>query len=253
MTILNRHQDATGDARLNAVAPYITSKFSRFVSDVALQRILGQDRIAFNFDEIMNEGKILLLNLGKGRFGSNVSALIANQVVSRFKLAARGAAGFFLYVDECHNLPPGNFTELLAEVRKYRLGLILATQYMSQLKGEDGDRKSGRLMDAIMGNVGTMVMFRVGFEDAGYLAPALYPVFPASDIAGLPNWSGYLRMQPGGATVPPFSFNSFLDKAVFNDKVAKRVRDLSRKTYACTAKEADDQISWRRIVWKKKK
>ena len=258
---LKQAQDATGDVRLDAMAPYITSKLSRFVSDVALQRILGQDRIAFNFDEIMNDGKILLMNLGKGRFGSHVSALIANQVVSRFKLAAmkRGAMrpeerrDFFLYVDECHNLPPGNFTELLAEARKYRLGLILATQYMSQLKGDEGDRKSGSLMEAIMGNVGTMAMFRVGFEDAGYLAPALYPVFSANDIVGLPNWSGYLRMQPGGASVPPFSFNSFLDKAVFNEKVAKRVRDLSRKTYACTAEEADDQIARRRIVWKKKK
>jgi hypothetical protein len=132
---------AGGDARLDNVTPYINSKLNRFVNDTTLQLIIGQERTAFDFEDIINSGKILLVKLGKGRFGPVTRALITNQLVSRFKLAAmkRGEMEydqrrhFMLYVDEAGSLPSENFMELLAEARKYRLGLVLGTPYTGQL------------------------------------------------------------------------------------------------------------------------
>ena len=211
-----------GDASLKNLSPYITSKFSRFSSDVSLRRILGQERTTFDVERILAEGRILLINLAKGRFGANVSALLANQIVSRFKLAAmkRGdlppeqRTPYYLYVDECHNLPGDNFMELLAEARKYGLGLVLATQYASQLKSSAG--AGNNLLSAIVGNVGTTVIFRLGQEDAAQIGQILYPQFNAQDILGLPKWNGYTRMQFRGNAVAPFSFATIKDRAVFD-------------------------------------
>jgi hypothetical protein len=196
---LEQVEKAGGEAALANVTPYITSKFTRFTQDSTIKRIIGQEEITVDFETVMNSGKILLMNLGKGRLGSTVSALIANQVVARFKQAAmkpgdmEAAArrDFFLSVDECHNLPAGSFSELLAEARKYRLGLILATQYTAQLKKTAGNELSGNLLEAITGNVGTILVFRVGSADAKIMAPLLQPSFSKEDIIGLPNWHGY--------------------------------------------------------------
>ncbi len=246
-----------GDASLANLSPYITSKFSRFVHDTRLTRILGQERTSFDFDEIINERKILLVNLGKGRFGPYASALLANQLVSRFKLAAmkRGETPpekrkeFFLYVDECHNLPGENFCELLSEARKFGMGLVLATQYTAQLKApRDGNMD---LLSAILGNVGTILIFRLGHEDAISMAPALYPVFSSVDIAGLANWQGYARMQINGEATPPFSFRTRKDPSSYKKTTARRIRSISNRKYGCRASTIDAQIRRRRSTWKK--
>ena len=248
---------AGGDAALANVTPYITSKLTRFTQDSTIQRIVGQEEISIDFEEVMNSGKILLMNLGKGRFGSTISSLMANQVVARFKHAAmkRGEMrpeqrqDFFLYVDECHNLPAGSFSELLSEARKYRLGLILATQYAAQLKKEAGHQLSGNLFEAITGNVGTILIFRVGNIDAETMAPVLYPSFSKEDIIGLPNWHGYSRLQPGGQSVPPCSFAGIKDDQPFNLRTANRMRKFSREQYGTDAREVDLQIQKRRLLW----
>jgi len=216
--------------------------------------ILGQDESALNFEEIMNQGKILLVKLGKGRFGSSVSALLANQLVAHFKHAAmrRGEIppdqrrDFFLYVDECHYLA-SNFTDLLSEARKYRMGLVLATQYATQLKGE---HPRNDLLSAIWGNVGCLTVFRLGQEDARLLSQSLYPYFNAMDIIGLPNWQGYCKLQIRNETVAPFSFESDIDKTTYNPKVARKVRDLSRHIYGCNVETIKKQIEYRRNIWK---
>jgi len=246
-----------GDASLANLSPYITSKFSRFVHDTRLTRILGQERTSFDFDEIMNERKILLVNLGKGRFGPYASALLANQLVTRFKLAAmkRGEIPpekrkeFFLYVDECHNLPSENFCELLSEARKFGMGLVLATQYTAQLKAAKHGNMD--LLSAILGNVGTILIFRLGHEDAISMAPALYPIFSSVDITGLANWHGYARMQINGDATPPFSFKTRKDPSSYKKTTARRIRTLSNRKYGCRASTIDAQIRRRRTVWKK--
>lgn len=249
-------ENTGGDASLKNLSPYITSKFSRFINDRTLKRIIGQAKTSFDFEKIMNEEKIFLVKLGKGRFGSIVSALIANQLVSRFKMAAmkRGEMPeyerkpFFLYVDEAHNLPGENFTELLAEARKYKMGLILATQYAAQLKDTSNPKKN--LLSAIIGNVGTILTFRLGYEDAEDMAPAFYPHFKTHDIIGLPNWQGYARMQLNNEATQPFSFISRKDDTVYDKGVAEKIKNLSRLKYGTEAVLVDAEIQKKRTAMK---
>jgi hypothetical protein len=246
-----------GEASLQNLSPYITSKLSRFSNDTTLKRIVGQQKTSFDFDEIMNQGKIFLVKLGKGRFGSTVSALIANQLVARFKMAAmkRGEMRpedrkeFYIYLDEAHHLPSENFIELVSEARKYRLGLVLATQYTSQISGDFPSKNS--LLSAIVGNVGTFLVFRLGHEDAGVIGETLQPYFSARDIVGLPNWQGYARMQLGNEATPPFSFRTIKDETPYNEDLAQKIKDLSRNNFGTDCKVVDEQILCRRSIWKK--
>jgi DNA helicase HerA-like ATPase len=247
---------AGGDVRLENVSPYVTSKFGRFISDTTLKRIIGQQKSSLDFEDIMESGKILLVKLAKGRFGSQVSALLANMLVARFKFAAmkRGEMRkedrreFYLYVDEAHNLPHDNFTELLAEARKYRLGLTLATQYCSQLGNVQG--RGNDLLSAIFGNVGTMVVFRTGSGDAELLAKGFTPYFSMLDIVGLPNYHGYARMNLNAEAPLPFSFRTFRDVSETNPELGARVRTLSRLKFGTDVCIVDAEIAGRRATWK---
>ena len=238
----------TGEGGLNNVSPYITSKFSRFTSDTRLKRIIGQSHSSLNFESIMNDGKVLLMKLGRGRFGQTVSALIANQIVSRFKLAAmkRGdiPAGkrreFYLYVDECQTLPPENFMELLSEARKYRMGIILATQYTAQLTEGTGGVNS--LLSAIIGNVGSMLIFRMGQLDAELMEQVLKPVLSRQDITGLPNFQGYARIQLSNETLLPFSFRTVKDGVSYDSRKARNIMKQSSARYGMDCKDIDQQI-----------
>ena len=246
-----------GEGSLQNLSPYITSKLSRFSNDTTLKRIVGQQKTSFDFEEIMNQGKIFLVKLGKGRFGSTVSALIANQLVARFKMAAmkRGdmrpenRKEFYLYVDEAHNLPSENFMELLSEARKYRLGLILATQYTAQIAGDLPTRNN--LLSAIVGNVGTFLVFRLGHEDASVIGATLEPYFSARDIIVLPNWQGYASMQLGNEATPPFSFRTFKDETPYSEQLALKIKSLSRNKFGTDCKVVDEQILRRHSIWKK--
>jgi len=246
-----------GETSLENLSSYITSKFSRFTYDSTLKRIVGQEKTSFDFDEIMNKGKVFLVKLGKGRFGANVSALLANQIMARFKLAAmkrgdmrpKDRRDFFLYLDECHNLPSENIVELLSEARKFRMGLILATQYTAQLAEEDN--KGSNLLSAILGNVGTTLIFRLGYEDALRLSPTLRPYFTSLDIIGLPNWHGYSRLQKGQESIPAFSFRTYKDKSLFSEELSDHIRNMSRLKYGTDQNVVDAQIQHRRSSWKK--
>ena len=250
-------EDAMGDCSLASITPYITAKFSRFSQDTILRRIFGQEKTSIDFDEVLAQGRIVLVSLGKGRFGNVTSALLANMLVSRFKLAAMKRAllkpskrrPFFLYIDEAHNLPAENFMELLSEARKYRLGLVLATQYAAQLT-HSCQGSQDNLLSAILGNVGQTVIFRVGQEDAIRMAPALTPYFSSNDIIGLPNWHGYARMQLNNETVAPFSFKTLRSDLTYHAGVAEGIKNFSRLKYGRPAATIDESISRRRKVWR---
>ena len=256
LDFLSELERCGGEGQIDNLSPYITSKFSRFTNDTTLRHIIGQERTSFSFDEIMNTGKIFLVNLAKGRFGSTVSALLANQLVSRFRNAAmkRGEMrpdqrrDFYLYVDECHHLPAETFTELLSEARKFGLSLTLATQFTGQIAGEN---QKSNLLSAIHGNVGTLTIFRLGSEDARVMSPALVPYFSELDIIGLPNWEGYARLQPGGAAVPPFSFRTLKDETPYDAKTAETVRSLSKMKYGRDVHAVRKKILERRHIWEK--
>ena len=253
---LKQAERASGDVSMNRVAPYIISKFARF-QDATLKRIIGQSRTTFNIEEIMNTGKIFLIKLGKGRFGGVTSALLANMIVSRIKLAAmkRGELSpskrreFFIYIDEAHNLPAENFMELLSEARKYRLGLVLATQYAAQLtKSSVGTRDN--LLSALLGNVGQTIVFRLGQEDAKKMAASFEPSFAEQDIIALPNWHGYVRMQQKNNALSPFSIKTSVNKTPYHSGTADKIKTLSRLKYGMDSSVVDQAILQRRSVWK---
>jgi hypothetical protein len=221
-----------------------------------LQNIIGQVKSGFDIDEIVNGGKIFLVRLGKGRFGSHVSALLVNSLVSRFKLAImkRGMLppaerkDFFLYVDEAHNLPGENFSELLSEARKFRMSLVLATQYCAQLGGKPSAQGNpgGDLLSAIIGNVGTTVVYRLGTEDARVMSPLFYPYFSSLDIVGLPNFNGYARVLLDAETRPPFSFRADRNRFTRDGEHATRLRFHSSVKFGTPVDMVEAEISGRR-------
>jgi len=253
---LKQAEKAGGEATLNNVTPYITSKFAR-LQDSTLKRILGNGQTTFDIEDIMNTGRIFLIKLGKGRFGGVTSALLANMIVSRIKLAAmkRGELPlskrreFFIYIDEAHNLPAENFMELLAEARKYRLGLVMATQYAAQLtKSSIGTRDN--LLSALLGNVGQTIVFRLGQEDAKKMAASFEPSFGARDIIALPNWHGYVRMQQKNNALAPFSIKTIVNKTPYNSDLARKIKKLSSLKYGVNSSLVDATMRRRRSVWK---
>jgi hypothetical protein len=153
----------------------------------------------------MDEGNILLVDLSKGKLGEDTSNLLGSLLISRFDLAALSRANlpenerkdYTLYLDEFHNFTTNSIVLMLSELRKYRLSLVLAHQYLTQLQIP--------IRDAILGNVGTIIVFRVGATDAEILAPEFHPYFSVTDFTNLPNYQIYLKMMIDGKISPPFS------------------------------------------------
>lgn len=190
--------------RAEAIAP-IQNKVGAFLANPLLNRILTQPKSSFDLREIIDERKILLVNLAKGKIGEDTAALLGALLVSRLGLAALSRADapeisrrdFYVYLDEFPNFATLSLATMLSELRKYRLNLILAHQYLGQLPEQ--------LRDAILGNVGTIISFRVGPADAEILEKEFYPEFSANDLLNLPNRNIYLKLMADGAVSPPFS------------------------------------------------
>lgn len=190
--------------RLESISP-IQNKVGAFLSNSLLRRMLTDPERPLNLRRSMDEGKIILVNLAKGSIGEDTANLLGSLLISRFDLAALSRSDtpenerrdFVLYMDEFHNFTTQSLVFMLSELRKYRLSLVLAHQYLSQLEP--------RIRDAILGNVGTIMLFRIGAADAEELAPEFSPTFSMTDLMSLPNYSIYLRMMIDGKISPPFS------------------------------------------------
>ena len=190
--------------RAEAISP-IQNKVGAFLSNSLLQKILTRPETPLNLRRIMDEGKILLVNLAKGSIGEDTANLLGSLLISRFDLAALSRANiaeserkdFTLYLDEFHNFTTQSLTFMLSELRKYRLSLVLSNQYLTQL--------TPLLRDSILGNVGTIIVFRIGAFDAEFLAPEFAPEFKISDFTSLPNFHIYLRLMIDGKVSRPFS------------------------------------------------
>jgi hypothetical protein len=190
--------------RVEAIAP-IQNKVGAFLSDPRLHRILVQPRSSFNLRNIMDEGKILLVNLSKGKIGEDTAALLGALLVTSIGLAALSRAeipepdrrDFYLYLDEFQSFTTLSLAKMLSELRKYRMGMVLAHQYLSQLDEQ--------IRDAVLGNVGSLISFRVGMSDAEILAKEFYPTFSDSDLIRLPNHHIYLKLMIDGMPSEPFS------------------------------------------------
>lgn len=199
---------------------------------------MGQKENAFDLRKVMDEGKILIVNLAKGKIGEDNSSLLGALMVTKIQLVALSRADlkekkrrpFYLYVDEIHNFLTLSFADILSEARKYGLNLILSHQYIEQL-----DEK---IRVAIFGNVGTIISFRVGVEDARYLAQEFHPVFDETDLINLPSYHIYLKLLVNGVTSRAFSAPT-LPPPERKTSYKKEVIELSRGRYARPRKEAE--------------
>ncbi len=241
-----------GDLKPENMAPYITAKLSRFIDDSLLRRTFGHGAMILDFDRILDAGQVLILKLGSGRFGANVADLVTSQVITRFRMAAmaRGALPkvvrrpYFLYVDELGSLARDEtFSQLLSEARKYGLGLVLATQYASQLRHGEYSRNT---LSAVVGNVGTVIVYRVGVEDAPLLAPVFAPDITPQDLIECPNFEGYMRLHLDKTAVRPFSFVNRLEGTPASEERAKNLCEQSRSRWGVPAQECDRRAEERR-------
>lgn len=222
---------------------WISSKFEDFLLDPKLRFIFGQKRSTINLRQIMDEGKILLVNLAKGelaeansRFlGMVLMAKILSAAMERTSLPPEQRRTFYLYVDEFQALATASFTLLLSEARKFGIGLILANQFLSQIKDE-------RILQSIFGNVGTLVSFRVGRADAEILEPYFSPHFDAVDLTSLPNWHACTRLTVQGRSVTPFTLRTILLAASPQPDIAEEARALSRQRYGRSRQEVEEEI-----------
>jgi hypothetical protein len=232
---------AQGEAALANIVPYITSKFDVFLSNDIMRPIIGQEKSSLNFREIMDEKKILLVNLSKGRLGDTNANLIGLILVGKILMAALSRADslgkdlppFYLYIDEFQNITTDSISVILSEARKYKLSLTMAHQFISQL--EEKTRES------VFGNVGSIVAYRVGSEDGEFLEKQFAPVFSARDLTTIDNYHAYVRMLANGSPVKPF--NILTNRPPEGDRAkAETLKELSYMTYGQDRAEVEGKI-----------
>lgn len=233
--------------RNEAIAP-IQNKVGQFLSTSIIRNVVGQSKSTINIFDIMNEGKIFLVNVSKGRVGEDNSALLGGMIITKIQLAAmervripeNDRKDFYLYVDEFQNFATDAFANILSEARKYRLNLIIAHQYTAQL----ATKESTAVRDAVFGNVGTMVIFRVGADDAEFLEKEFEPEFMAQDLVNLPNYHVYLKLMIDGVTSRPFSASTLPPiKIDVNANVKDKIIASSRKLYTRSRQDVEDEIN----------
>jgi len=221
----------------------IQNKVGQFISTPIVRHIVGQTTSTINMREIMDQGKILIVNLAKGRIGEEAMSLLGGMVVTRLYLAAMERVDimeserqdFFLYVDEFQNFATESFASILSEARKYRLSLIVAHQYITQMTEE--------VRDAVFGNVGTLITFRVGAADAEFMEKEFEPMVMMNDIINLPKYQIYLKLMIDGVTGNAFSAKALppfpSPAASYSDKVIK----ISQERYGRPRKEVEEKIT----------
>jgi hypothetical protein len=242
----------TGAREKEEMIPYFSAKFGPFVTNSTMRNIIGQPKSAFNVREIMDSGKVLLVNLSKGRIGDVNAQLLGLIFVNKVNMAALSRADvpqdqrkrFYLYVDEFQNFITDAFATILSEARKYELALIMAHQYIGQLVGktESYGQSSTKMRDAVFGNVGTIMSFKIGAEDAEYMAKEMAPVLSEQDVIGIPNFSCYVKLNVNNTTSRPFSMATYYDESQRNEKLGALVKEYSRMKYGRKKSFVDQEI-----------
>ncbi len=239
----------TSDFHKSEVLDYIVSKFGRFVTNKMIRNIIGQSKSSFSFREVMDQGKILFMNLSKGELGEENSSFLGLIMVPRILIAAMSRADtpedqrrdFFLYVDEFQNFATPDFAQILSEARKFRLALCVANQFIGQIDEE--------VKNAIFGNIGTLMCYRVGVSDANYLAREFAPTFSEDDLLNIEKYHIYVKTIVNNETVPPFSMSVAKDieewKKMKNPKVAQIIKEMSRLKYGRDVRLVENEIMTR--------
>jgi len=238
---LNEFEKYDPKFRTEAIAP-IQNKVGQFLSSPTVRNIVGQPKSSFNLREIMDERKILLVSLPMGKIGEDNSALLGAMMITKMQLQAmeradvpeEKRADFYLYVDEFQNFATEAFATILSEARKYHLNLILANQYIAQMPEP--------VRDAVFGNIGSLVAFRVGAQDADFLATEFEPVFDANDLVNLDKYNIYLKMCIDGVTCPAFSAITLPPLQKTTQSKEKIIR-LSRERYSKPRQFVEQKIN----------
>lgn len=220
----------------------IQNKVGQFISAPLIRNIIGQTTSTINMREIMDQKKILILNLSKGRIGEDNSMLLGALLITKIQLAAMSRVDtpeqkredFFLYVDEFQNFATESFVNILSEARKYRLALILAHQYIAQM--------DETVRDAVFGNIGTLISFRVGAEDAEYLEKEFVPEFTAPDIVNLAKYNIYLKLMIDGVAGRPFSAETLAPFPMAEVSNKEKIINVSRERYGTPRREVEEKI-----------
>ncbi|MBN2100990.1 type IV secretory system conjugative DNA transfer family protein [Candidatus Dojkabacteria bacterium] len=237
----------TSDFHKSEILGYIVSKFDRFVTNIAMRNIIGQSESSFDVRKVMDDEKILIVNLSKGLIGEeNAQFLglllvpkILSAALSRENVPEEDRKDFFLYVDEFQNFATPDFAQILSEARKYRLSLNVGNQYIGQM--------SDQVKDAVFGNVGTLVTMRVGPDDGKYLETQYEPVFTANDLINQPNIHACIKLLVDGKYPPPFSMDTRYESDRYPkfEKVTELVKKISRLKYGRDREVVESEITER--------
>jgi hypothetical protein len=229
-------EKAGGDAALANVVPYITSKLTQFISNDTMRPIIGQQNSSFNLRDVMDKQKILLIDLSKGQIGEMNAFLLGMILVGKILMAALSRTDmpeekrkdFYLYIDEFQNFTTDSISSILSEARKYGLNLIIAHQYLGQLvKHQDTSIK-----DAVFGNVGTWILFKIGSDDAEVLQKEFSPVFNQFDLINIEKYTAYLKLLVDNTASRPFSMGTIWPLPGEGvDGMAGKIVSLSRLKY----------------------
>ena len=225
----------TSDFHKSEMLGYLISKVGRFVSNDMMRNIMGQQHSSFNFREVMDNKKILLVNLSKGTTGEVNAKLLGLIIVAKLQMAAMGRADmaeedrddFYLYIDEFQNFVTDSIATILSEARKYKLNLIIAHQYMGQLTDDKG---KSAIRDAVLGNAGTICSARIGPDDAEVLAKEFAPTFGSYDLLNAPEFSWYTKLLIDNKPTKPFLMRTFPPETG-NEELGKAIKELSRLKY----------------------
>jgi hypothetical protein len=237
-------EKAGGDASLANMAPYISSKITAFVYNEFLRPIINQKKSAFNFREAMDSRKILIVNLSKGRIGDLNANLLGMVIVGKLLMAALSRVDideslrkdFYLYIDEFQNFTTDAIGVILSEARKYHLELIVAHQFIKQLKEN--------IRDAVFGNIGSIAAFRIGPDDAEFMKNKFDPIFTPQDLMNIDNLNAYLSLLINGQTSRPFNIKLETDKVfgVGDKQLADSLKELSRLKFGRPREEVEQEI-----------
>ena len=221
----------------------IQNKVGQFISNPLVRNIIGQVKSSIDMRDVMDSGKILIINLSKGRIGEDNSTLLGALMITKLQLAAMSRIDileeerkdFYLYVDEFQNFATESFANILSEARKFRLSLILAHQYINQMEEE--------VRDAVFGNVGTMISFRIGAEDAEYMEKEFSPEFMAQDFVNLGKYDIYIKLMIDGIAGRPFSAKTLPPFILEEESNKDKIINVSRERYSTPREKVEEAIA----------
>jgi len=238
----------TSDFHKSEMYNYFISKFGRFMTNITMRNIIGQAKSSFDFREAMDQGKVILINLAKGELGEINCNLLGMIFIARLFTAALSRSDveeekrrdFYLYVDEFQNFATDTFSSILSEARKFRLNLNITNQYIAQVPEP--------IRDAIIGNVGTIVTFRIGVPDAEFMVKQFEPVADLNDLTNIDAFNAYIKMLVDNAPLKPFSMQTIKDKTEENRELGKAIAELSRLKYGRDVSIVEAELTQRMRV-----